>query len=266
MFSFFVNVLLPIITACIYFLMARYIKHIAPLRLLITGEKTYQYGFWVFLLFGIFLIGRPLQILIGPHPFPFIVSSIREFVMIGLLTPVILIGCINHLFYDTPISPKIPISIFSVSITLGLAFVIINAVVINGSHPVAVYDVWGMQWTANDGSWFLPDNPYKNLLPLLFLIRLVDPVIMMIGASAVSLWRARTFPTDSVYTNLPRKYVLQGIALVLFACSLLFTGYMAMKWNMQSQWYYMGALLAGVIEFIGLRIPPRRTAIKNDLN
>ena len=78
----FFNLFLPIIVSFLYFLMAFYLNKVKPLRLLILGEKLYNYAFFVFFLFGIYLIGRPLQIFLG-HPL--LVSNIREFIMIGML-------------------------------------------------------------------------------------------------------------------------------------------------------------------------------------
>ncbi|MFC1546883.1 hypothetical protein ACFL4O_04105 [bacterium] len=89
--------------------------------------------------------------------------------------------------------------------------------------------------------------------------------MVIIAAGILSLWVSFTFPKESVYINLPKKYLLQAVALFLLGFSIFFTGFMAVIWNMQTQWYYAGALLAGIIEFISLHIPPRTIALENKL-
>src|SRR5258706_16376628 len=73
----------------VYLALARYVKHIGPLRTLVTGKLTYDGAYWGFLLLGAYLATRPLQILLGGHPVPLIVNSIREFIMIGFFGPAV---------------------------------------------------------------------------------------------------------------------------------------------------------------------------------
>ena len=262
---FIVNVLIPILIAPIYFVLARYIRKIKPLRLLIMGEKTYQYAFWIFLLFGIFFLGRPFQILLGGHPVPLIVSSIREFIMIGLLTPCVLAGLLNQLFYDSEFPEYISNSIFGFCILLGIIFVYCNIKSIGGSHQIFEYHFLGMNVIANDGNWFMSGNNKKYLI-FLFAIRLISPVILMLGISILAFLKASIYPKNSLYSNLPMKYFLEGLAVLIFVISILFTGVMAYVWNFQTQWYYFGALLAGIIGYIALKIPPRNFVVQNELH
>src|SRR5579864_464511 len=59
------NVALPICAGVTFFALARYSTHIAPMRQLVTGEMTYKGAMWGFAFFGVYLITRPLQILLG---------------------------------------------------------------------------------------------------------------------------------------------------------------------------------------------------------
>ena len=63
-FPIFVNVALPIMAGIVYFALARYVKHIGPMRTLVTGKMTYDGAYWGFLLLGLYLASRPLQILL----------------------------------------------------------------------------------------------------------------------------------------------------------------------------------------------------------
>ena len=42
----FSNVVMPLLAGLIFFAMAKYVHHIAPLRTLITGELTYRGAYW----------------------------------------------------------------------------------------------------------------------------------------------------------------------------------------------------------------------------
>lgn len=262
---FIFNVLIPILVTPIYFVLAAYIRKIKPLRLLIMGEKTYQYAFWIFLLFGLFFLGRPFQILLGGHPSPLIISSIREFIMIGLITPCVLAGLLNQLFYDSEFPGYISGIIFGICILLGVAFVYCNIKSVGGSHQIFEYNFLGVNITANDGNWFLTDGNKKYLI-FLFIIRLISPVILMFLVGILAIWKAIIFPKNSLYANLPTKYFLEGLAVLIFVLSILFTGIMAYFWKYQTQWYYFGALIAGIIGYIALKIPPRNFVIKNELH
>jgi two-component system response regulator YesN len=258
---FLVNVVLPFLVAPIYFILAFYIRKIKPLRLLIMGEETYHYAFWIFFLFGLFFLGRPFQILFGPHPMPFIISSLREFIMIGLITPCVVSGILNQIYYDSDF-PKIIIRfIFTFCILLGVVFVYANFKSINGSHLIFEYKFL----KAYDGNWFSPKNINSVYLILLFAIRLIAPFLLMLSVGILAILKAISFPKDSLYHNLPKKYFLEGLAIIIFSMSVVFTGIMAYFWNFQTQWYYLGALLAGILGFISLKIPPRNFKVTNAL-
>lgn len=263
--SFLFNVIMPIIIAGIYFVMARYIKIIAPMRFLITGKEVYQYKFWAFIFFGIFLLGRPLQILLGPHPFPLIISSIREFIMIAIVVPCLISGMMYHIFYNKKIDKRVSRYVFLLGFILGCMFIVFNFISINGSREFILGNFFGYVIKGFDGGWFLASNINKDFVRRLFFIRLVDPVILLLLASVISFWRAKFFPKDSMYGNFPKKYMLEGLALFLFSVSLLLTGFVSMFWGVQSQWYYLGALIAGIVEIQSLRTPIRDINITNNV-
>ena len=77
-FSLLLNVVVPILAGLVYFALARYVKHIGPMRTLVTGKLTYDGAYWGFLLLGAYLATRPLQILLGPYPVPLIVNNIHS--------------------------------------------------------------------------------------------------------------------------------------------------------------------------------------------
>ena len=63
-----VNLLVPIITGIVYFVMAIEVIRVSKIRKFMFGEIGYQKLFAAFVMFGIYFITRPLQNIIGPHP------------------------------------------------------------------------------------------------------------------------------------------------------------------------------------------------------
>src|SRR4026209_79316 len=100
-FKLFSNIGVPFLAGIIYFMLARYVKHIGPMRTLVTGKLTYDGAYWGFLLLGAYLATRPFQILLGPHPAPLIVNSLREFVMMGFFAPAVTVAMMSLVLGST---------------------------------------------------------------------------------------------------------------------------------------------------------------------
>jgi hypothetical protein len=249
----FENLIMPVIAGVTYFLLAKYIAYIAPLRKLVTGDITYKGAYWGFIFFGIFLLTRPLQISLGPHPAPLIVNNIREFVMIGLFTPAVFVGMTSFALGFEKIKKRTVVFVFALGIALAIYFAVVNFRAIGGS--LEIFRIGG--YSFYDGKWFHPTNQDSRLMPILFFIRVIDPVCVMILLGIFCFWRSIVFPRNSVYDNMPKKLVFQGLAVVSFGLSMLFTGFMAIIWKIPNQWwiYYLGAILAGIFEAIALSFP-----------
>lgn len=247
------NLIMPVIAGLTYFFLAKYIAYIAPLRKLVTGDITYKGAYWGFIFFGIFLMTRPLQICLGPHPAPLIVNNIREFIMIGLFAPAVFIAMTSFALGFEKIKKSTTWLAFGIGILLAIAFVFVNIKAIGGS--MEIFRIGGYAFF--DGKWFHPSNPDARLMPVLFMIRVTDPVLAMIILGVFCFWRSIVFPKDSVYDNMPKKLVFQGLAVLSFGLSMLFTGFMVVIWKIPNQWwiYYLGAILAGIFEAIALSFP-----------
>ena len=255
----FADIIAPVVAGVIYFVMARYIKYITPMRILVVGKQTYHGAYWGFLFFGLFLISRPAQIMLGPHPWPLIINNIREFIMIGIFAPAASIGALTFAFGEEKIKPGFVHLIIGFCLFIALIFIMVNIWAIGGSYEIFTIG----KYSAYDGLWFHPDNEYSYLMPMLFLLRFLNPVVILVAVGILSLYRAKTFPRTSVYTNLPRKYFLQGCAMITFGSSMLFCGFMFLLWKTPNQWwiYYIGAIMAGVFELIGLHLPLRKEKV-----
>src|SRR3954469_2191191 len=125
-FLIFFNIGVPVLAGLVYFMLARYVKHIGPMRTLVTGKLTYDGAYWGFLILGAYLATRPFQILMGPHPAPLIVNCIREFVMMGLFGPAVTVAMLSLVLGSANV-PKILVrSLFGFGLVLAGCFVIVN--------------------------------------------------------------------------------------------------------------------------------------------
>src|SRR4051812_19261067 len=135
-FVIFFNIGVPVLAGVVYFALARYVKHIGPMRTLVTGKLTYDGAYWGFLILGAYLATRPLQILLGPHPMPLIINCIREFIMIGLFGPAVTVAMLSLVLGSANV-PKILVrGLFAFGLILATLFVIVNRKAIDGSEVI----------------------------------------------------------------------------------------------------------------------------------
>lgn len=258
-FPLFSNVAVPVLAGLVYFAMAIYVRKIAPMRTLITGSLTYTGAFWGFLFFGIYLATRPLQILIGPHPWPLIINNIREFCMIGFFGPAVFLAMLSFVFGEDNIPRRAIVWTLALGVTLALMFVIVNVFAIGGSEEI--FRVGPV--TAYDGLWFKnPRLDIRELMRILFVIRLIDPVILVFIAGSVVLWYAKNYPPEKkvLYDNMPAKLYLLGAGCYAFSFSMFFVGFLFLVAHISNQWwiYYVGALTAGILETVSLSMPVKK--------
>jgi len=256
-FPLFLNVAVPIMAGLVYFALAKYVKHIGPLRTLITGELTYKGAYVGFLFLGIYLASRPLQIL-APYPWPLIVNNIREFCIIGIFGPAVFTAMMSLIFGDY-LPRRAVWGVAALGVGLALIFVVTNIFAIGGSEPL--FQVGNFR--AYDGLWFKnPRLDARELMRILFVVRLIDPVLLVFLAGTAVLWHAKNYPIEKkmLYDNMPRKLALMGAACYAFSLSMLSVGLLFLFAHIPNQWwiYYLGALAAGLLETFSLSLPMRR--------
>src|SRR3954471_21153866 len=117
-----VNVTLPVCAGITFFALARYSTHIAPMRQLVTGALTYKGAMWGFAFFGVYLISRPLQILLGPYPMPLVINAIREFCMMVQYRPAVCVARKSLFLGSERLPRKLVVGIFPLGMPLTLAF------------------------------------------------------------------------------------------------------------------------------------------------
>ncbi len=253
------NLALPLCAGVTFFGLARYVNHIAPMRTLITGEMTYKGAAWGFAFFGTYLITRPFQILLGPYPMPLVVNCVREFCMMGLFAPAVFIAMMSLCFGSDRIPRKFIVGLFVLGIGLGLVFVVLNAHAMGGTEEIFRIG----SYPAYDGLWFKnPDPRGRSLMAILFVLRLMDPIVLLMLAGIIVFRQARHYPLEkkAVYDNMPKKLYLLSAAVFAFPLSMLLTGALVVIFKIPNQWwiYYLGALVAGFLEAASLSLPLRK--------
>lgn len=258
-FLIFANVAVPILAGIVYFALARYVRHIGPLRTLVTGKLTYDGAFWGFLLLGFYLATRPLQILSGPHPMPLIINNIREFLMIGFFGPAVTLAMMSLVLGSANVPKLLVRLVFGLGIFLAILFVWVNTKAVGGSEIIFMMG----NWPAFDGIWFKGiAEGSANYMIILFMLRLLDPVLFVFGAGTLVLWHAYNYPIEKrmLYDNMPKKLFFMGIACYAFSLSMLSVGLLYIFAHIPNQWwiYYIGALAAGLLETVSLSLPLRK--------
>jgi len=255
-FNIFINVAVPVLAGIVYLALARYVKHIAPLRTLVTGKLTYDGAYWGFLFLGIYLASRPLQILLGPHPMPLIINSLREFLMLGFFGPAVTVAMLSLVLGSSNVPKPLIRFLFALGIAIAVVFVFINVKAIGGSEVIFMMG----DWPAYDGMWF--KNQPSLPMALLFGLRLIDPVLLVFGVGTLVLWHAYNYPLEKrmLYDNMPKKLYLMGSACYAFSLSMLSVGFLYLFAHIPNQWwiYYVGAMAAGLLETVSLSLPLRR--------
>jgi hypothetical protein len=259
-FQIFVNVAVPILAGIVYFALARYVKHIGPMRTLVTGKLTYDGAYWGFLLLGAYLATRPVQILLGPYPAPLIVNNFREFVMMGLFAPAVTVAMLSLVLGSSNVPKVLVRGLFCFGIFLAALFVWVNLKAIGGSEIIFMVG----NKPAYDGVWFDSGKSGPSpLMAVLFLLRLIDPVMLVFGAGILVFWHGYNYPVEKrmLYDNMPRKLYYMGWACIAFSLSMLSVGLLYLFAHIPNQWwiYYVGALAAGLLETVSLSLPLRRS-------
>jgi hypothetical protein len=257
-FPLFLNFVVPVLAGLIYFAMALYVRRIGPMRTLITGRMTYQGAYWGFLFFGIYLASRPLQIL-APHPWPLIINNLREFCMIAVFGPAVFLAMMSLVFGADKMPARVVRGILVGGVVLAGIFVVTNIYAIGGSEEIFRIG----RFSAHDGLWFKNPRPeLRELMPILFVVRLIDPVLLVLAAGTAVFWHARRYPIEKrlLYDNMPKKLYLLGAACYAFALSMLSVGLLYLVAHIPNQWwiYYVGALLAGFLETLSLSLPMKK--------
>ncbi len=255
-FIFLVNIIVPLIAGILYFIMAMEISKIGSVRKIIFDEIGYKKVSNVFLLFGIYFITRPLQNLIGPHPWPMIVNNLRQFFLMGVISPLILVG----IFYWDSNDEKLPrsttITAYLVGFLMAVIFMLANSAAITGSVEIASLGKIKMY----DAVWFSGADKKTQVILIHLIAQFISPVGFLILSTAIVRSRRHKYSADSVYNQMPRKWKYLEAGLMVFIASFITAGFAAIVGRYYTYlWviYFIGAIISGMLELKSVRIPPR---------
>lgn len=127
--NLYFNILFPLVTGGFSLL---YFVHFV----LTNPSRAVSYRFFVIFLvgFSIFMIGRPLQLLAGPHPLPLIIVNIRVFILCTIVAPLAMLT--SNIFKRGSLHRR-EYTLYTVCALLGLIYVIFNTLGTKASYTVA---------------------------------------------------------------------------------------------------------------------------------
>lgn len=253
------NIILPLCAGVTFFALARYAAHVAPMRFLVTGEITYKGAAWGFAFFGAYLSSRPLQVLLGPHPIPSIITCIREFSMMAIFAPAVFVAMMSLCFGADRIPRKLIAGLFALGFFLGLAYVFLETQAMHGSE--VIFRIGG--YPAYDGVWFNNPDPHsRTLIQMIDVLQAIDPIFILLLSGVIVFRHARHYPPAkrAVYDNMPKKLYWLSVAFFIFPLSMFIAGALILFFQIRFQWwlYYLGALISGLIESVSLSLPLRK--------
>ncbi|MEA2082250.1 MAG: hypothetical protein U9O97_05880 [Elusimicrobiota bacterium] len=250
------NIALPVIAGLVYFAMAYEIKKSNRGRTLILGELTIKGTFYAYVALGLWLMSRPLQNIIGPYPAPLIVNCVRQFLMIAVFAPSLLVAIFNWTSEEKKVPKTVQAAIFIVAAFMGLMFILINIAAVDGSKIIAQNSFI----TLYDAKWFVNVSPRIELVLIHLLVQGISPVGFCFFAAGIVRHKRHNYPADSIYNMMTKKWYFLEVSLIIFACSMLaagiaalLTGYGTYLWVI----YFAGAIVAGFFDMKGIKLPPR---------
>ena len=260
--DFAITVFLPVITGLMYFFMAFEIKRTSKFRSMMFGEIGFKKIAAAFLLFGIYFITRPLQNIMGPHPWPMIINSARQFFLMAVIAPSILVAIFHWVPTPSGAPKSSTFAAYTIGILMGIIFVLINSLAATGSK--IIYS-WGMI-NMYDPVWFASGTPVIQLVIIHLICQFVSPIGFLLLAAAYIKHRRHHYQLAHIYNLMPKKWRYLEASLIILAVSFLVAGaavifgaYYTYVWVI----YFIGAIISGVFELIGSKLPPRE--IPDDL-
>jgi two-component system, response regulator YesN len=119
----FSNIIAPLIAGFFFLLCFVYFAIANP-----SMTASYRYFIAFLVAFGIFSLGRPLQLILGPHPIPLIIVNIRLFMLCAVIAPLIILA--SDVFSKRQ-HRKLEVAIISACVLLGGVYVVFNTL---GTH------------------------------------------------------------------------------------------------------------------------------------
>lgn len=253
--EFLVNMLVPLITGIVYFIMAIEVIRVSKIRKLMFGEIGYKKLFVAFILFGIYFITRPLQNILGPHPWPMIINSARQFFIMGIIAPSIFVGILHWVPGKSGAPKSSVVASFAIGILMGIIFALTNSMAVDGSKIIASIGNFNLY----DATWFSGESEIQLVL-IHLICQLVSPVGIILLAAAFVRHRRHNYMLGHIYTKMKTKWRYLETGLIILPCSFILSGLLAMFGRYYTYlWviYFVGAIIAGFFVLYSIKLAPR---------
>ena len=234
--SLFSNIIAPLIAGLFFLLYFIYFSIANP-------SKATSYKYFVIFLIGIslFALGRPLQLILGPHPIPLIIVNIRMIILCGVISPVIILA--SDLF-NRKRRKRFQAVIISFCALLGLVYVVFNTLGTRESR--VLFQFAGI---------IAQDNLTPNMQPPFYgrEVTIVVQVVTGLLLALFSLIKLIKLKLDtSLNELLTNKIFLFNSGVFIFALSFII-GSLAKQWGIYYVVSIISALLFGVSVLIDVK-------------
>lgn len=250
------NIAVPVITGIVYFAMAAEVIRVSKIRKFMFGEIGYQKLFAAFLMLGIYFITRPLQNILGPHPMPMIINSLRQFFIMGIIAPSIFVGILHWVPGESGAPKSTVFASYCMGSLMGLIFVLVNSMAVDGSKVIAGIGSLNLY----DAVWFSGKDVKIQLVLIHLVCQFVSPVGLILLAAAFVRHRRHTYMLGHIYTNMKTKWRYLETGLIILPCSFILSGLFAMFGEYYTYlWviYFVGSIIAGGFVLYSIKLAPR---------
>lgn len=196
--------------------------------------------------FGIFVILRPVQLYLGPHPLPTIINNFRSMLFLSVAIPSLTMANLN---FKLPVRKRIRDWTWGIGIALAIIYVTFHFLGVKGSR-IAYFSVG------------LP--AYEPYLPERFppfYSREVTIAAYMIGGLmiAVSGFRLLSLNSNSntSVTEIPKKYIYFGLGSFILGISFIL-GVLLKYWWI----YYFASIFSTLVSGYGIIIDIREIQLR----
>ena len=254
--EFLINIFVPIITGLVYFIMAFEVIRVSRIRKFMFGEIGYKKLFVAFIMFGIYFITRPLQNVLGAHPIPMIVNSLRQFFIMGIIAPSIFVGILHWVPGESGAPKSMSFASYAIGILMGTIFALTNSMAVTGDKIIATVGNFNLY----DAVWFAKSDRQIQLVLIHLICQLVSPVGIILLAAAFVRHRRHNYLLGHIYTNMKTKWRYLETGLIILPLSFVLSGIFALFGRYyQYLWtiYFIGAIVAGLFVLYSIKLAPR---------